>query len=208
MNIIRSLDHFIVERLRTSRRYLRACDYPCAIDTVTLVEITDKDNSAETTALNWLKAGKNVGLMSESGMPGIADPGSKIVRMAHKANIQVSPLVGPSSIFLALSASGMNGQNFHFHGYLPIKDNELSNRLKQLESESRKFNKTQLFIETPYRNKRMLDYCLKCLDNSTLLGVALDITGAEEHIIVQTVQDWKKQSIILDKQPAIFLIGK
>ena len=141
-------------------------------------------------------------------MPGVADPGSKIVRMAHKSNIKVVPLVGPSSIFLALAASGMNGQNFHFHGYLPIKDNELRQKLKSLESESKKYNKTQIFIETPYRNKRMLDYCLKSLDNSTILGVALDITGTQEHITVRSVQDWKKNPVTLDKAPAIFMIGK
>ena len=173
-----------------------------------MVEIDDKNNNAESIAISWLKEGKNVGLMSESGMPGVADPGNKIVRMAHKERLKVMPMVGPSSIFMALAASGMNGQNFQFHGYLPINENELQKKLKHLETESRKYNKTQLFIETPYRNKRMLGFCIKALDNSTLLGVALDITGEEENIIVQPIQDWKKQNIELPKQPAIFMIGK
>ncbi|NNE27451.1 MAG: SAM-dependent methyltransferase [Saprospiraceae bacterium] len=197
-----------MERLRTSRRYLRACGYPRPIDTVELVEIVEKDNSAESTALNWLEQGNNVGLMSESGMPGVADPGSKVVKMAHKAGIQVMPLVGPSSIFMALAASGLNGQNFQFHGYLPIKENDLRKKLKQLESESIKYNKTQIFIETPYRNNRMLSFCKNVLDKASTLGVALDITGSNEKIIVKTLQDWKKYPNELEKLPAIFMIGK
>jgi 16S rRNA (cytidine1402-2'-O)-methyltransferase len=152
--------------------------------------------------------GKNVGLMSEAGCPGVADPGAIIVKLAHEKNIQVIPLVGPSSILLAMMASGMNGQNFAFNGYLPIDKAEKKTTLKNLEKVSQDKNQSQIFIETPYRNNKMLEDILQALQPNTHLCVAADITLPTEYIKTMRVSDWKKTKIELHNRPAIFIIHK
>lgn len=159
-------------------------------------------------AIQWLKDGHSVGVLSESGMPGIADPGNIVVSEAQRQGFTVSPLVGPNSIILALSASGLNGQNFCFHGYLPIKDHELIPALKRLEKQVLSRNQTQIFIETPYRNNRIVNSVIKSLNNDLNFCVGLDITGNEEAIITKKIFKWKESSIELPKLPAIFLLGQ
>jgi 16S rRNA (cytidine1402-2'-O)-methyltransferase len=152
--------------------------------------------------------GKNIGLLSEAGCPGVADPGAVIVKLAHEKNIQVIPLVGPSSILLAMMASGMNGQNFAFNGYLPIDKAEKKTILKNLEKVSQDKNQSQIFIETPYRNNKMLEDIVQALQPNTYLCVAADITLPTEYIKTMRVSDWKKTKIELHNRPAIFIIHK
>ena len=204
---IHETTHFVVERSRTARRFIKTTNPPYEISSLLIVEIDQNESDYINRALNWLKQGYNVGVISESGMPGIADPGSEFVTKAHSKGFKVKPLVGPSSIFLSLAASGLNGQNFCFNGYLPIKENELKSKLKQLESLVLKTKQTQIFIETPYRNDRMLKFLVKNLNANIKLCVAKDITGAEESIITQSVSDWKKLDFHIGKIPTIFLIG-
>ncbi len=208
LDITCSLKHFIVERARTSRRYLRAIGHPDRIDSLQIIEFEKEQSESLTIALGWLKSGHSVGIISESGMPGIADPGSELVTMAHKSDIKVKSLVGPSSINLALAASGFNGQNFSFGGYLPIKENPLRLKLKTIENEILKTGISHIFIETPYRNNRLLNLLIKHLSNNLELCVALDITGKNELIIRKSIASWKKKEVILDKLPCIFLLGK
>ena len=146
--------------------------------------------------------------MSEAGCPAVADPGSEFIRMAHEQGVKVIPLIGPSSMLLALMSSGMNGQSFCFHGYLPRESAQKKQKLKDLEKEAIKKNQTQLFIETPYRNQQMLSDLVETLNPSTRLCIAFDITGKEEFIRTLSIQDWKKQKIDFHKKPAVFLIGK
>ena len=148
----------------------------------------------------------NTGVVSEAGVPCVADPGAAIVRLAHANGIKVVPLVGPSSILMALMASGLNGQSFAFAGYLPVKRNERQERLKFLERRSASEQQTQIFIETPYRNMQLLDDILKCCRPSTMLTVAVDITGTQEYILTQSIQQWKKKLPDLNKIPAVFLL--
>ena len=149
--------------------------------------------------------GKNLGILSESGCPGVADPGALAVKYAHQNHIQVVPLTGPSSILLALMASGLNGQRFAFHGYLPIDSKESLSAIKELEKESRIKNQTQIFIETPHRNNQLATNLIKGLNPETLLCIAVDITGSQESILMHPVKEWKKKSVELPKLPAIFL---
>ena len=155
-----------------------------------------------------LKNGTDLGVISEAGCPGVADPGASVALSAHKAGFTVIPLVGPSSILLSLMASGLNGQSFAFNGYLPVKNPERDKMIKKLESRSREFNQTQIFIETPYRNNAFLETLCNTLSPNTLLTVAVDITLPTEFIKTQSVGSWKRQKIDIDKRPAIFLILK
>jgi len=158
--------------------------------------------------LEACKSGKSIGLLSEAGCPGIADPGAEIVKIAHENNIRVIPLVGPSSILLALMGSGMNGQSFTFNGYLPIDKSERKAKLKQLEHVSAEQNQSQIFIETPYRNNKMLEDICAVLQNQTRLCIACDITLPTEYIKTKTVEEWKHITVDLHKRPAIFIIQK
>ena len=157
---------------------------------------------------NELEGGKDVGLMSEAGCPAVADPGSDIVAEAHKRGIKVVPMVGPSSILLALMASGFNGQSFTFHGYLPIDKVQRSKRIKELENIAERHNQTQIFIETPFRNNQILEDILKTCSPRTRLCVACNVTAADEQIISQPIEQWRKQKVDFHKKPAIFLICK
>ena len=209
VEIIHSLDTFIAERAKTARHFIKATQPPYPLSHITVFEIDNNTQSIDFQEVKpLLEAGKNVGLMSEAGCPGVADPGANIVAWAHQEGIAVVPLVGPSSILLALMASGMNGQSFTFHGYLSAKREELTKDLKQLEELARKNRQTQIFIETPYRNKQMIETALAVLSATTKFCIAADISLPPQYILTKTIADWKKTAIPdLHKRATIFLIG-
>jgi 16S rRNA (cytidine1402-2'-O)-methyltransferase len=200
------LKYFIVENLRTARRTLKLMHPQLVIDDLHFSEI-DKHSGLDTQTLKeWLKAGYEIGVLSEAGCPGIADPGAEIAGIAQQMGAKIIPLTGPNSIILALMASGLNGQSFAFHGYLPVKEPGRSQRIKQLEAISARERQTQIFIETPYRNGQLLTEVTKNCQPKTRLCIALDITGSSEKIITQTIGDWKQKPVELGKHPAVFLI--
>jgi 16S rRNA (cytidine1402-2'-O)-methyltransferase len=207
IEIIQNLDVFIVERAKTARHFIKALCPGKSLDLI-LHELNEHTQSHDI--INFLDAaeqGQNIGLMSEAGCPGVADPGAAVVQLAHQKGIEVVPLVGPSSILLALMASGMNGQSFCFHGYLSAKKPELEKDLKRLEQLSAKLNQTQLFIEVPYRNVGLVETALKSLLPQTQFGIAVDLTLETQWIKTQTVQAWRKLEMPdLHKRPAIFLM--
>ncbi len=209
LHILIDLRLFIVENIRTTRRFFKAVIPVMDIDACKFIEI-DKHNPDQKFDEVWgkLLVGEDVGLLSESGCPAIADPGSKIVAEAHLRSIIVKPWIGPSSIILALMASGFNGQGFSFHGYLPSRSiSDLTKKIIQLEADSRRSGITQLFIETPYRNASLLKSLVTYLKPTTMIGVAIDLTGLDEKIIVKSVTHWKKHDLPdFQKHPAIFLI--
>lgn len=200
------LGYYFVENVRTTRRFLRSLHKDLVIDSLHFSEI-DKHTGPNTALLiQWLKEGNDIGIMSEAGCPGIADPGSELVAAAQNIGIKVVPLVGPSSLILALMASGLNGQSFCFTGYLPVKEPMRSKRIKDLEAISLKENQTQLFIETPYRNDHLLEDLLKNCNPKTRLCIAQNITAANELIKTKTIAEWSKKIPIIGKVPAVFLI--
>ena len=211
---IKNIEVYFTENVRTARRYLSKIMKLLPEHSRRRIqdlhfEVVDKDTS-EIEIVNYFKTYENfneIGVLSESGCPGIADPGSLVVKIAHHKKYQVIPMPGPSSVFLALMASGMNGQNFVFHGYLPVDEKTLVKRLSQLESSSVKSSQTQIFIETPYRNQRMLDSILKSCRGDTNLCVALDITGASEFIRTNSIDQWRKSKTILPRLPSVFLLN-
>lgn len=207
--IVKELRFFVVEKIKTARQFLREMDRTFPIDDSVFHE-QDKhqDYAFHKDVLNYLNEGKNVGLLSESGYPGIADPGTKIVSLAHENNCQVIPLVGPSSIFLALASSGMNGQGFTFHGYLPKDGNERYQKIKDICNQILKTEFAQLFIETPYRNEMMLSDLIKNCPQEIKLTIAYDVTGVAERIITKRISDWKKSPFKFDKMPCVFVLGK
>ena len=208
LEILRQLRHFIVENLRTSRRYLKHIDAAFPIAECTF-EVLDRHTGPEEVGsmLEPLRRGEPIGVMSEAGCPAVADPGSHPVEIAQREGMRVIPLVGPSSILMSLMASGFNGQGFAFHGYLPIDGTERRKALKRLESESASRHMTQIFIETPYRNNRMVALLADALSPSTMLCVACDITDPEkEEVVTAKAQEWKKRKYDFDKRPAIFLL--
>lgn len=204
------LDYFVVERTRSARRYIRQLSKDKPIDDIQFLELDKRSDNSETIqqSMQWLQSGHNVGVLSEAGAPCIADPGNLVVAAAHRHDIEVIPLVGPSSMFLALMASGMNGQRFAFNGYLPIKKDELPKALSRMESTSMKMKQTQLFMETPYRNDQLWATALKTLKPNTRLGYAVDLTLPTQEIKVKSIKDWQKFSVPdLHKRPAIFMIS-
>lgn len=208
--IINSLDYFIVENTRSARRFLSKSGYARAIDDATFVELNEHTTSPTEIAkmIEPLKAGRSAGVISEAGVPAVADPGQAVVELCHKHNIRVVPLVGPSSILMAVMASGLSGQSFAFNGYLPIKEPERSKTIKRLESRARAEHQSQLFIEAPYRNVKLLEQMLKTLNPETRLCIACDITSQSEFIRTQSVAQWQKSSLPdIQKRPAIFIIG-
>jgi len=209
IDIIKSLDEFIVEDLRTARRFLIKAGINKPIDDLTFHLLNEHTKQEDiNTFLTSLHNGKNIGLLSDAGCPAIADPGSAIVKIAHKKGIKVVPLVGPSSILLALIASGLNGQLFSFHGYLPKQNADRIKKIKQLEQDVLKTGSTQLFIETPYRNDSIIKDILSVCNNDILLCVASDLTLASERIQTITIGEWKKEKLSFNDHPAIFLLGK
>lgn len=208
LEILHQIHHLIVENVRTARRFLKKCDPGFDIAGVTFYELNRRTPPEDVTGyLEPLRRGEPVGVMSEAGCPAVADPGSVAVSIAQREGLRVVPLVGPSSILMALMASGFNGQGFSFHGYLPITPAERDRRVRDLESISRKTSMTQIFIETPYRNNKMVDSLSRTLKGDTLLCVACDITDPEkEDIRTMTAAQWRKAKYDFDKRPAIFLI--
>lgn len=209
--IARGLEIFIVEKAKTARHFIKSLHPPRPIQEMIFVELPENQNfdEAENFFLEAIKAGKDVGLLSEAGCPGVADPGAAIVALAHEKGVKVVPLVGPSSLLLALMASGMNGQRFAFHGYLSPKRPELARDLRRLENLARQHDQTQIFIETPYRSQMVLEVALESLQPDTRFGVAQDVTGAAEFIHSLPIRDWKKlEKKELEKLPAVFLIYK
>jgi 16S rRNA (cytidine1402-2'-O)-methyltransferase len=207
--IIESVDEYIVENEKTARRFIKKIS-PNKKQTLLTIHLLNKFTDSEElpSFLNSCLKGKNVGLLSEAGCPGIADPGADVVSIAHNKGIRVVPLVGPSSILLALMSSGMNGQNFAFNGYLPIDKDDRKNELKRLEKLSSNIKQTQIFIETPYRNNKMFEDICKSLQDNTKVCIACDITLTSEFIKTKTTRDWKKTTIDLHKRPTIFIIQK
>ena len=203
--IVKQCTVLFVENERTTRRFLKKLDKEIVIDNYEWFTMTNDDPNTDSFRKK-IKEEKAIGIISEAGCPGIADPGQQLVAIAQELNIEVKPLVGPNSILLALMASGMNGQQFTFNGYLPIKNPERNNAIKELESESAKKNCTQIFIETPYRNNQMMEALLSVCLPSTKICIAVDLTSENELIKTKTVADWKKAKPDIHKQPAIFLL--
>ncbi|MEE1021799.1 MAG: SAM-dependent methyltransferase [Muribaculaceae bacterium] len=201
--------HFIVENVRTARRFLRKCDPAFPIDECTFSELNNHTDLREVSAfLDPLRQGEPVGMMSEAGCPGVADPGALVAAIAQREGLRVAPLAGPSSILMSLMASGFNGQGFSFHGYLPVADADRQRRIRELEATARKTGMTQIFIETPYRNNRMTDMLASTLRPDTLLCVAAGIADPErESILTLRAADWKNRKYDYAKIPAIYLIS-
>jgi 16S rRNA (cytidine1402-2'-O)-methyltransferase len=207
--IIEQVDHYIVENEKTARRFIKKIS-PRKSQPSLVIYLLDKftEDLEVQHYLDVCLQGVNVGLLSEAGVPAVADPGASIVMLAHKKQIKVVPLVGPSSIMMAMMSSGLNGQNFAFNGYLPIDKNERKKRIKQLEKLSFDKNQSQLFIETPYRNEKMFADLLLTLSDETLLCLAKNITLSNEYINTMPVRLWKNEKLDLHKKPAIFIIHK
>ena len=209
-DVIVGIKHFIVENIRSARRFLKKTEKAIDIDQLTFYELnrhTDRKFIGEY--LEPLKKGQPVGIISEAGCPAIADPGADVVAIAQSRGYKVVPLVGPSSIIMSVMASGFNGQSFAFNGYLPVEVPQRIKALKKLEQKVQNENQTQLFIETPYRNAKMIETILNALNPKTKLCIAAGITCAEEYIKTRTVAEWKKEKLPdLGKIPAIFVIGK
>jgi len=204
-DIVKQCQVLFVENERTARRYLKTLAKEIVIDDYEWFTITIDDDTAQRFR-NKIKEGKLIGIISEAGCPGIADPGQQLVEIAHELNVEVKPLVGPNSILLALMASGMNGQQFKFNGYLPIKGPERNKAIKELESESAKKNCTQIFIETPYRNNQLMDALLHICQASTKICLSVDLTSEKEFTRTRSVSEWKKDKPDIHKRPAIFLL--
>jgi 16S rRNA (cytidine1402-2'-O)-methyltransferase len=212
LNISRTIDFiqdFIVENEKTARKSIKLSN-PDKVQADLKIQLLNKRTTTEELKdlIKPCLEGKNVGLMSEAGCPGVADPGAVVVKMAHENNIKVIPLVGPSSILLAMMGSGMNGQNFAFNGYLPIDKSDKKSAVKNLEKLSLDKNQSQLFIETPYRNNKMLEDLMAFLHPETLLCIAADITLPAEYIKTMPIKLWKKTKIDLHNRPAIFIIHR
>lgn len=203
---VKSCDVFYVENERTTRRYFKKLDPQIVIDDYEWVVMDDKPETISRFTQD-LKEGKNAGIISEAGCPGVADPGQWLVAMAQSMHIKVEPLTGPSSIMLALMASGLNGQQFRFHGYLPIDNNEKVRAIRELEAEAIKKNCTQIFIETPYRNNQITEAILQNCQPGTRLCIAADLTAKNEWIKTMTIHEWKNNKPDIHKRPAIFLLG-
>ena len=194
------------ENERTARRFLKMMDKQIIIDSYEWFAIHKAEEEELKNFTQKIKEEKNIAIISEAGCPGIADPGQILIAAAQKLNCIIKPLVGPSSILLALMASGMNGQQFEFVGYLPIENAERTKKIKELENASQKNNSTKIFIETPYRNNSLVDSLLKICDNKTLLCIAANLTAVNETVITTSINEWKIKKPELHKQPAIFLL--
>lgn len=207
--VVERIDYYIVENEKTARRFIKKITPKKSQPSLVIMKLDKYAEEMETrTYLDACEEGISVGLLSEAGVPAVADPGATIVKLAHEKGIQVVPLVGPSSILLALMASGMNGQNFAFNGYLPIDKSDRKKAIKELERLSKDRNQSQIFIETPYRNEKMFSDLKATLTPQTRLCIAADITLPEEYIKTFTMVEWKQQKPDLHKRPAIFIIQK
>ena len=205
---IHHLQQFIVENIRTARRFLSKAAHPVPIDNLQFRVLNEHTLDSEIAPLLPYLMAADTGILSEAGAPCLADPGAQIVRLAHANSISIIPLVGPSSILLALIASGLNGQSFSFVGYLPVKRKERQDRLRALEQRSEKEHQTQIFIETPYRNMQLLNDIVQFCRAETMLTIAADITGAQQFILTQSIGKWRKMlpNLNLNKIPTVFLL--
>ena len=209
LKIVHGIDEFVVENEKSARAFLKKIGSPIPQANFIFHELNEHSDAKIIQSLSTLfKKKKSIGVLSEAGCPAVADPGSEFVRLAHENNIKVVPLIGPSSMLLALMASGMNGQSYCFHGYLPRESHQRKLKLKELEKEALKKNQTQLFIETPYRNQQVLEDVLSTLNDFTRLCVAFELTAKDEFIKTLTIDKWRKTKIEFHKKPAVFLIGK
>lgn len=205
--IIPSIKYFIVENIRSARRFLKACDRSIDIDQLTFFTLNEHtDHATIPSMLEPMVQGHSMGIISEAGCPAIADPGADVVAIAQQRGYSVVPLVGPSSILLSLMASGFNGQSFAFNGYLPIDQNARNAKLKEMERRIRRERQTQIFIETPYRNNKLIEELSRTLPGDVLLCVASDITGQKQSIITRRLSQWSKTSYDYNKIPTIFLL--
>jgi len=205
IDAVKNCQVFFVENERTARRFLKKIWKEMVIDNYEWHVIAN-ETSLTDAFRQKVKQGNTIGIISEAGCPGIADPGQELVAIAHEMNADVKPLVGPSSILLALMASGMNGQQFQFVGYLPVKEQEKIKAIRELESESQKKNCTKIFIETPYRNNQLIESILKTCKPSTKFCIAVDLTSPNESIHTMKIDQWKKNKPDIHKRPAIFLL--
>ncbi len=206
-SLVKTIKHFIVEDIRTTRRYLRKLDKEIDIDSITFYELNKHTDEKEI--FEYLKAcelGYDIGLISDAGLPCVADPGNVIVKLAHLKGIRVVPLSGPSSILMALMASGLNGQNFAFNGYVPIESRSRVKKLLEMENRSKTEFQSQIFMDTPYRNNKLLDDIIVHLNSSTTLCIASNITCNDEFIKTMSIKEWKKNKPDLNKKPCIFII--
>jgi 16S rRNA (cytidine1402-2'-O)-methyltransferase len=209
IDLIKSVKYFIVENIRSARRFLKQCDKAINIDELTFFTLNEHTDYAELPSmLVPLEQGHDMGIISEAGCPAIADPGADIVAIAQQRGYQVTPLIGPSSILLSLMASGFNGQSFAFNGYLPIDQSARSAKFKELERRIMREHQTQIFIETPYRNNRLIAELCKSLPGNIKLCIASDITGEKQSIITLPLSKWAKAQYNYDKIPTIFLLYK
>ena len=207
--VLEVVNHYVVENEKTARRFIKKISPRKPQEALQINVINKYTDIAELPSyLEPCLNGIPVGILSEAGCPGIADPGSEVVKIAHEKGIKVVPLVGPSSILLAMMSSGMNGQSFAFNGYLPIEKGERKNSIKQLEKLSFEKKQTQIFIETPYRNNKMLEDLLANLHPQTKMCIACDITLITEYIMTKSIFDWRKEKVDLHKRPTIFIIQK
>lgn len=207
IEIIRNIKYFIVENIRSARRFLKACDKSINIDELTLVELNEHTSAHDVESmLDPMQDGHNIGIISEAGCPAIADPGADAVAVAQRKGYKVVPLVGPSSIVLSLMASGFNGQSFAFNGYLPIENGARLAKARDMEHRIRRERQTQIFIEAPYRNNKLIQWLCTTFSPDILLCVASDITGPKESIITMPIGKWKITKYNYDKVPTIFLL--
>lgn len=204
--VVKNTQYFLAETIRESRRFISSLKLDIDISTLHFEKVDKNTEDHETKKyLTPALEGANIGVLSDAGCPGVADPGAQVVRIAHKLGLKVVPLIGPSSLILALMASGMNGQSFAFNGYLPINEKEASQRIVQLEKGSRTNYQTQLFIETPYRSDRTFEILIKNLNPDSLLCIAKNITGSHEFIKTMPVFKWRKEKFTIGKVPTVFL---
>lgn len=209
IEVVSALKHFIVENVRSARRFLKQCNKDIDIDSLTFYELNKHtDKNQISNYLLPIRNGESVGVISEAGCPAVADPGADVVAIAQSNGIRVVPLVGPSSMLMAIMASGFNGQSFAFHGYLPIDADERVKMLKKLENRAYSEDQTQLFIETPYRNEKLVEDILKHCKPQTRLCIAMNISCEDEYIVTKSVKSWKGKLPDMQKKPCVFLIYK
>lgn len=204
--VIHSLDHFVVEEERSARRFLVRTGYPKPISDVKFFLLNEHTKEEEIPAMLVSSGTGDLGLLSEAGLPAVADPGAGLVKEAHRQHLRVVPLTGPSSLMLALMASGLNGQHFTFNGYLPVKEHERMKSIRLLERRSTQENQSQLFIEAPYRNNQLLRSILKTCHPETRLCIAVNLTGKTEWIDTRTVREWQSNLPDLNRRPAVFIL--
>lgn len=209
INAIHQVDFFIAERAKTARRFLKRINHPIPLQEIEIFELDKKDSLKDKDEwLNLLISGKEIGFLSEAGVPCVADPGERIVSFAHQVGAKVKPYVGPSSILLALIGSGLNGEQFRFHTYLPIQQGDLTSELRWIVKDIQKSGTSHIFIETPYRNEKTFQILLKHVPGNIALNISVNLTGPNEVVQTKTIREWKSNKpSYLHKQPAIFILG-